>query len=1434
MGLSKTIVLTVKGFEVTLSEAIGFYKNDAVKLKFNINEYGIDVTQSAKVRTVMPINPLSAKLRIDLPTGAEELESVGIVDNQVEFYLSSKYTRHIGISTMQIRLLDNDGCQVTLPSFTFEIQDSMFRDDEVVVEAVTMLVDEEGHYLVDEKGNVVKVGSTGESKEIRDFTLKPSVDGAEDVLIQDNGVTKRVKASSLKGQQGIQGPKGDKGDPGTTTWEGITNKPTNLATESFVVQKIAEASLSGGEVDLSGYATKDDLDTKADNVHTHVMTDITDLVIPDIDVDKNYVDTQLATKANITDIPTKVSELTNDSGYLTAIPEEYVTDTELESKGYLTEHQDISNLATKAEVQNKADVNHTHSQYLTTIPTEYITETELNDALSTKANTSDIPSLEGYATESYVQNKIAEASLSGGEVDLSDYVTKNDLNTKADKKHTHTVTDITDLVIPTNTSDLTNDSGFITAIPDEYITETELTAKGYLVHSDIAEKANISDLSAVAISGDYNDLINTPTIPDEYILPIASATTLGGIKVGSGLSIDRYGVLSATGTGGTGTGGTGTGGTAGNGIIFNNSYIADCNRWLSNGYVKTNTSTLNLPALCTGVDRWGILFFVAENATNGTGTQMYFPVDGTYKGRVFTRSLTAMSQSGGKASEWVLLTIQSDIPTLLSQLTNDSGFVKASELSPVALSGNYNDLINKPTISDGGNVSSEAVINTKSITIDLDKYGIVEGDLSHKAPYSDEEYEIAYNNMDGFKTALNDLSSQGYHQIYLPKGTYIMCYRNPGVLWTHDSGWGIMIPSNVEFNLNGSTIKVIFDSDNKNPYDTTSNKPSDLGGNLFIFSKSYYSTLKNGIILGDRYERSFNDSTEKSRDYTYGIHITNGSSHCKIEDIDISGFMGDAINSNQNHNTDFGNSIVYTNVTFTNSSLSTKDGSIESKPASNYVFTSDYIDLSSIVSTGCRAITLRTNLGYTYVFDADVSFKVFLYDENQTFIKFDEYDQTDNIPLTSNTKYCKISLVDYDKVGESTISPVFQLSPTSPEFLHITNCKIYNNHRGGISNLPNDSIVEFCEIFENGTAGTEGFPVFTDTTRYAINCEDHMIRNLVVKNNYIHDGYNGILLTCKNAVITENVIKNFPTSSVYSMHASNIIVSNNKFENTKIPTKLKDKTKIIVSNNFYVNVSNITVPTNMFLNNNNITMKRISITNSGQLSLNLGIINEELSTNSVNSYGGIQGSFNNTIFNCVNSPTYFDVIDLASNSSNNIINYSGLAKNRSIKPLNVYNTTLTNGCPSFVATVNHLFNLVNSTINFGANSWNLSYAHSGGDSGFNFKNCIINITEDFTPKNSAFIFTNSTGTYDNTGILNITFDGCEININNNSVYYLVYLGLLGGTSFTRLNLTIKNCVINNNTSNTLKLFFDGNNHLMADYCTLVVENNTYNGNVVQS
>lgn len=61
--------------------------------------------------------------------------------------------------------------------------------------------------------------------------------------------------------------------------------------------------------------------------------------------------------------------------------------------------------------------------------------------------------------------------------------------------------------------------------------------------------SQVTGLATVATSGSYNDLTNKPSIPGAYTLPIASADTLGGIKVGAGLSISSAGVLSATGGG---------------------------------------------------------------------------------------------------------------------------------------------------------------------------------------------------------------------------------------------------------------------------------------------------------------------------------------------------------------------------------------------------------------------------------------------------------------------------------------------------------------------------------------------------------------------------------------------------------------------------------------------------------------------------------------------------------------------------------------------------------------------------------------------------------------------------------------------------------------------------------------------------------------------
>ena len=305
MSLSKKVVLTVSGYKISLSDSLQFYQNDQLKLIFEINKYGIDVASSFTHKTLMPLQPLTATLFIETPLGVDSIESANIEDNAVTFYLTSNQTQHIGISTMQIKLTDDDGCQITLPSFTFEVQKNIY-DNAVHVSGI-LLADENNNVLSDENGNTINATATTESsKQIKDFTLKTGVSGQEDILVQDNGVTKRIKSNELIDTVDL----------------------TGYATETYVQNKIAEASLSGGEVDLSGYATKDELSTKANKseLHSHsnktVLDGITstkvtewnnksnfsgsydDLTnkptIPTVDVNKSYVDTQLAKKSDKT------------------------------------------------------------------------------------------------------------------------------------------------------------------------------------------------------------------------------------------------------------------------------------------------------------------------------------------------------------------------------------------------------------------------------------------------------------------------------------------------------------------------------------------------------------------------------------------------------------------------------------------------------------------------------------------------------------------------------------------------------------------------------------------------------------------------------------------------------------------------------------------------------------------------------------------------------------------------------------------------------------------------------------------------------------------------------------------------------------------------------------------------------------------------------
>ena len=125
-----------------------------------------------------------------------------------------------------------------------------------------------------------------------------------------------------------------------------------------VITNAVEDYLERNPVDLTGYATEAYVENAIDNIE-----------FPEPDLSKHALKSE---------IPTKVSQLQNDSKFITReeVPQ-----------------QDLSEYAKKSEIPDVSD-------FITSIPSEYITETELSD--------------KGYATESYVAEAIAGIEIPEG------------------------------------------------------------------------------------------------------------------------------------------------------------------------------------------------------------------------------------------------------------------------------------------------------------------------------------------------------------------------------------------------------------------------------------------------------------------------------------------------------------------------------------------------------------------------------------------------------------------------------------------------------------------------------------------------------------------------------------------------------------------------------------------------------------------------------------------------------------------------------------------------------------------------------------------------------------------------------------------------------------------------------------------------------------
>ena len=206
MSLTKKVYLTISGYDIKLSDNLTFYQKDQLKLIFYINEYGIDYENNATTRALMPVNPLNAILFIENPDGVDSVSSAKIEDNAVTFYLDSTHTQYVGISRMQLRLFDQDGCAITLPHFTFEIRENIYGSGDVRFQNVVM-VDQTGTVILTEDNDLLDVGDIltmgtevaypQVAKTIKELPVKHGLDGTEKLIVEDDEATKQVSLETV-------------------------------------------------------------------------------------------------------------------------------------------------------------------------------------------------------------------------------------------------------------------------------------------------------------------------------------------------------------------------------------------------------------------------------------------------------------------------------------------------------------------------------------------------------------------------------------------------------------------------------------------------------------------------------------------------------------------------------------------------------------------------------------------------------------------------------------------------------------------------------------------------------------------------------------------------------------------------------------------------------------------------------------------------------------------------------------------------------------------------------------------------------------------------------------------------------------------------------------------------------------------------------------
>lgn len=454
------------------------------------------------------------------------------------------------------------------------------------------------------------------------------------------------------------------------------------------------------------------------------------------------------TFAMTNDIPTKTSDLTNDSGFITEVPDTYVNKITVNNVEYTTNNGNIT-LPDYPDEVAWGNINGTLSN-----------QTDLQTALNAKAdltNTSQEVIADKFNAKDsdYVYTEYGTGTITNKTGRYTSKVITLPIASTLDEPCTLATTND----IPTKTSDLTNDSGFITEVPSNYVTTTMLsdTLDDYALVNDlptaVSELTNDSgyttqtwvenqgyaksaNLATVATTGNYNDLTNKPTLFSGDYNDLANKPSIPTAT--SDLTNDS-GFITSSALSGLAT------------ETYVNNAVDGLDQTLATVAKTGSYSDLsNKPDLSIYELKTDAFSGDYGDLTNKPDLSVYElktdAFSGNYNDLTNKPDLSVYAESANLATvattgDYDDLTNKPTIPTATSQLTNDSGYITGvawndvtnkPTFATVATTGAYSDLTGTPTIPDAVSGTNDGT-NWTTLTIGSDTYGLASGGSSYTA-----------------------------------------------------------------------------------------------------------------------------------------------------------------------------------------------------------------------------------------------------------------------------------------------------------------------------------------------------------------------------------------------------------------------------------------------------------------------------------------------------------------------------------------------------------------------------------------------------------------------------------------------------------------------------------------------------------------------------